>query len=242
MFVNAFLPHDTSGRLVVFPAPLVGCTQRAIGWSDDLLTRLFLGGVMEASHVATSHAAAKGQLDFYKVALPFIDGIGLSDLAKVLDELEDSSMTARDLASEVSGGLGNEEFTRIRSLERDFRDACRELEGKMSQIKSSSGGAKWNINAIVGAAAATAPGSTSIGTDANTSLLRSIGRDQRHLAPWISLFALQGLGGYLEWSSALDNRARRPTLTPYGEIRHSWIYPGFGGPWASGSPLKNDSA
>jgi hypothetical protein len=236
------LPLVASGRLVVFPAPLVGCTQRAIGWCDDLLTRLFLGGVMEASHVSTSHATAKGQLDLCNVALPFIDGIGLSDLAKVLDELEDSSMSARDLASEVSGGLGNEEFTRITSLERDFRDACRELEGKMRRIRSGDGGANWNIDAMIGTATATAPGSTSIGSDANTSLLRAIGRDQKHLAPWISLFALQGLGGYLDWSCALDNCARRPTPTQYGEIRHSWIYPGFGGPWAAGSPIENDPA
>ena len=41
------LPLIKAGRLVVLPAPLVGCTQSAIGWTDNLLVDNMLGGVVD---------------------------------------------------------------------------------------------------------------------------------------------------------------------------------------------------
>ena len=84
------LPLMKAGRLVVLPAPLVGCTQSAIGWTDNLLVDSFLGGVVNVAR-REEHGPTTGRqkiLDITRIQIPFIDNVPLVDLANVLDETE----------------------------------------------------------------------------------------------------------------------------------------------------------
>jgi hypothetical protein len=79
-----------TGRLIVLSAPLVGCTQSAVGWTDDLFANSVLGGAVSvtASGPTDNRAedAAGRVLDISSIALPFIDTVALPDLARVWDE------------------------------------------------------------------------------------------------------------------------------------------------------------
>jgi hypothetical protein len=69
-------------------APLVGCSQTAVGWTDHLLVDGLLGGVVNV--VGGGEAGRAGRqrvIDLSAASLPFIDGVPLVELAKALDEL-----------------------------------------------------------------------------------------------------------------------------------------------------------
>lgn len=100
-----YLPHEIaeflatdalellrSGRLVVLPAPLVGCTQTAVGWTDNLLSDALLGGVVKTVSLRANEPcesrplSADRVLDLSTASIPFIDNVPLSDLASVLQD------------------------------------------------------------------------------------------------------------------------------------------------------------
>jgi hypothetical protein len=82
------LPLFQRGRLLVVGAPLVGCTQTAVGWTDHLLVDGLLGGVVNVvgagESAAVRGAGSQRVLDLSVVSLPYIDGVPLSDLARVV--------------------------------------------------------------------------------------------------------------------------------------------------------------
>ncbi|MCG8651871.1 MAG: hypothetical protein MI861_18675, partial [Pirellulales bacterium] len=86
--VSEFLATDAlslvrSGRLVLFPAPLIGCTQSDVGWTDNLFVDWLLGGVVKCTveSVGTVSDAESNSgshlLDLGAVSIPFIDGVSL---------------------------------------------------------------------------------------------------------------------------------------------------------------------
>ena len=226
------LPLVRSGRLILLPAPLVGCTQTAIGWTDDMLTRHFLKGVMNVAASASGATRSDQQsIDVAQVAIPFIDGVSLPDLAHVLEDASDSLLPLRSLVfNSLSSNLAHERWAKINSVEGDFRDACRRLEEVLGALKPKSGDSNWSVKTLASSANAVAPGTSMIGSDANTDVLRAVCPIDKDLSPWIPFWRLEGLGGYLDWSCDLDNPSDSPTQTMFGPIRHSWIYPGTGGP------------
>ncbi|MCG2808557.1 MAG: hypothetical protein L6413_09885, partial [Coriobacteriia bacterium] len=89
-----------AGRLVLLPASLVGCSQSAVGWTDDLLTTGFLGGVVTAAQSTVSDADTRPQqrlVDLRKTTIPYIENVGLDELARVLAEAEDQLDPLRTL-------------------------------------------------------------------------------------------------------------------------------------------------
>lgn len=65
----------------------VGCSQTAVGWTDDLFLRL-MGGVVNV--VRRVDAAPETQiLDLTTTKIPFLDGVPLDVLPAVLDETEE---------------------------------------------------------------------------------------------------------------------------------------------------------
>lgn len=229
------LPLIRSGRLILLPAPLVGCTQTAICWTDDMLTRHFLKGVMNVA-ASESGANRSGQksIDVTQMAIPYIDGVSLPDLAHVLEDASDSLLPLRSLVLDsLSSNLAHERWARINSVEGDFRDACCKLEEALGALRPKGGDSDWQIKTLASSANVVAPGASRIGSDPNTDVLRAVCPTDKDLAPWIPFWRLEGLGGYLDWSCDLDNRSSPATQTMFGPIRHSWIYPGTGGPSAS---------
>ena len=82
------MPLIRDGRLVAVPAPLVGCTQSAIGWTDDLFVNGLLGGAVSVA--GTGDAALHGErgrrriLDLSTTVVPYIEDVAMSDLARAL--------------------------------------------------------------------------------------------------------------------------------------------------------------
>jgi hypothetical protein len=227
------LPLIQSGRLILLPAPFVGCTQTAIGWTDDLLTRHLLKGVINGAAFDSGTGENIQNSINIRTPIPFIDGVSLPDLAHVLDDVSDYLVPLQGM---VFGKLGSnvawDRLAAVRSMEREFQDACRKLHEVLSASMPRHGDSNWTIKTIESAASAKAPGTTQIGSDRNSDELRSIISADKDLAPWIPFFHLQGLKGHLNWSHLIDNPSKPDVRTPYGLIQHTWIYPGTGGPGA----------
>ena len=139
------LPLVRSGRLVVVPAPLVGCTQTAVGWTDSLLVDVFLGGVVEAvrQHPAPDRAqdCLRRIVDLSAVSVPYIDGVSLPDLAKVLDETAEWTPPLRSLLLRALGkDLRHENWASIGAISSDFQVACRDLRDGLVRVARAAGG------------------------------------------------------------------------------------------------------
>ena len=225
------LPLIQSGRLILLPAPFVGCTQTAIGWTDDLLTRHFLKGVINGARRDSAPDGDAQHSINIRAAIPFIDGVSLPDLAHVLDDVSDFLLPLRSMVFETLGSnIARERLASVYSVEREFRNACRKLHEVLSATRPKHGISNWAVKTFESSASANAPGTTQIGSDPNSDALRSVISADKDLAPWIPFFHLQGLKGYLNWSHRLDNPSKPDARTPYGSITQTWIYPGTGGP------------
>lgn len=225
------LPLIQSGRLILLPAPFVGCTQSAIGWTDDLLTRHFLKGVINGA--GQDSAASGDSLHSINIgaAIPFIDGVSLPDLARVLDDVTDFILPLRSMVfATLSSNIARKRLAQIYSVERDFRGACRKLHEVLTATMPKQGASNWTVKTFESYASAITPGAAQIGSDPNSDALRSVTSVDEELAPWIPFFHLQGLKGYLNWSHRLDNPSKPDAQTPFGSIQHTWLYPGTGGP------------
>jgi nucleoside phosphorylase len=236
------LPLVRAGRLVVLPAPLVGCTQSAVGWTDDLLLTNFLGGVVNVGKRDNpAGAIGKGRriLDLSSVSIPFIENVSLADLARVLDEAAEwvHPLKALLLKSISSDDLKWERWENIRSIENDIQDACRVLREKLASLGRRRKRDKWKVAEVGGTLSAGARASGSRGHDAVTDLLRTLSPLPREVAPWVPYWLLENMGGHLDWTCPLDNRSKPPDEPTTQELPlkararevQSWIYPGTGG-------------
>jgi nucleoside phosphorylase len=234
------LPLFSAGRLLVLPAPLVGCSQSAVGWTDNLLLEGLLGGIVGvARNSATDADTPQRVLDLSRVKLPFIDNISMSDLASVLDDTDrwTGPLRRHVMKAYESGDLNNERWASITSLEQEIQDACRELtEGWTAVV----GGRDWRVAHLDASIAAGSRGPAHApAREPITGLLQSVASGNREVAPWIPYWRLQDRGGYLNWTCPLDNQDTPPDQGMMARMAamgmekspelHSWLYPGTPG-------------
>jgi nucleoside phosphorylase len=246
--VTTFLAREalslfSAGRLLVVPAPLVGCSQSAVGWTDNLLVDGLLGGVVNVGRRLPSDSGLaiptpQRILDLTQIRLPFIDNIEMADLASVLDETERwiRPLRRRIMGVLASGDLNNERWAGMATLEQEIQDGCQELKEAMSEIARGHG---WHLDQVDGAISAGSRGPAQPARESVTGFLQSIVSDRRDLAPWIPYWRLQDRGGYLNWTCPLDNRSTPPDsgtlmrMAQFGAAgspdMHSWLYPGTPG-------------
>jgi len=216
-----------AGRLIVVPAPSVGCTQSGVGWTDELLLDGLLGGVVSVvSRKTTESGRTRRVLDLATHSLPYVADIDLKDLADVLDEIDEWVSPLRSLLfrSLTSDELRTEHWQGITALEGDIRAACAELQSRLRTLAQQRG---WRVAQTSATVAAGAMSTEQPGSDAMTALLRAVVGDRRELAPWIPYWRLQGHGGHLDWSGPLDNPSRPSPEAP--PTAHTWLYPGTAG-------------
>ncbi len=232
-----------SGRLVVFPAPLVGCTQTSVGWTDNLLADALLGGVVKTAALGPNEKPegrplpADRVFDLGTAGIPFIDNVPLGDLESVL---EDSaawlSPLRRLLRSSIgSGDLRSERWDGLGSYFSEIREACRHLEERWIALTASPAGAGWHLDAASTAFSAALREEERPGSDDITDVLRSIASAEPESSPWIPFWRLQRAGGDLNWMGALDNRSTPPDEKAQlqgiqGGLAQGWLFPGDGGP------------
>jgi nucleoside phosphorylase len=96
-----------SGRLIVLPAALAGCTQTAVGWTDHLLVDALMGNVVDTVQVPREPTSAQRVLDLSNVTLPYIADVPLDDLATGLDEVQDELSALQSL---IFASLGSDDL------------------------------------------------------------------------------------------------------------------------------------
>lgn len=230
-----------AGRLVVLPAPLVGCTQSAVGWTDDLLVNSVLGGAVTVIGSDPTHERVEGSagrvLDVSSLALPFIDAVPLPDLASVLDETDEwlAPLRSRILGAVRAEDLRYERWDGIVAVEDDIRRACAELEERLQSIAGGRREDGWVVSEVDAAVSAgeRVDEPDSVATDPITTMLRSLASVSRDVAPWVPYWRLTGMGGNLRWTCPLDNRSvpKQSADDDAGDsdrqrVVQTWLYPG----------------
>jgi hypothetical protein len=226
-----------SGRLVLVPAPLVGCTQHAIGWTDTLFVDNFLQGVVStATRREVQHAPQVQRIvDLTEITVPYVDNVDLFQLGEVLSETDEWLRPLRSLLYRSISGtdLKIENWGNIAALRNDIRDACITLQEEMKSHVVQVKRGEWHVGHVQGVFSAATRAADLPGKEPVTDLLRCVTQQSPELAPWIPYWRLQEAGGYLNWTGKLDN----PTKSPEGEEAKalpskdvlSWLYPGTPG-------------
>jgi hypothetical protein len=229
--VGAFLageaqPLLAAGRLVVLPAPLVGCTQSAVGWTDTLLLEGFLRGVVNV--VSGGSSGEQRVLDLSRVSVPYIDAVPMENLDSVLNDTDEWLRPLRALLfrSLHDEGLRYEKWQAIAALENDIYEACQELRERLGSVARKR---DWKLMEADGSVSAGENGSDEMGREPVTDLLRACTEGRRNLAPWIPYWRLQGMGGHLNWTCPLDNPSKPSDQPNVGKDVQTWIWPGTGG-------------
>ena len=237
------MPLMRAGRLVLVPAPLVGCTQRAIGWTDDLFVTGLLGGAVSVIGAADAPAQDSSRprriLDLSSTGLPYIEDVSLPDLARVLHEANDWLRPARAIILRAinSDDLRHERWGQITIMQNDINDACRELEERYRQLVRTESDDRWRVTTVATTVLATErPDAAQEQGDPITDVLQAIGSRPADPTPWIPYWMLQGKGGYLRWTAPLDNRSiETKSHRPEAPVRgprlpiSSWLHPGTPG-------------
>lgn len=238
------LPLIQSGRLVLLPASLVGCTQSAVGWTDNLFVDTLLGGVVKTAGMRSKDPVGPTKdkefrlLDIGTVVVPFIENVSLRDLNQVLNDTSEWLSPLRRLLQGTIGGshLRHERWDSLRPYFSDIRDAFRQLDERWkSLIAAHQKGAEWRIAGIVGAFSVATRQEDTPGSDSMTDLLQSIAGSCPDLGPWIPFWRLREAGGQINWTRPLDNRSAPPDemarLQGFSSpVSQGWLFPGDGGP------------
>lgn len=240
------LPLIRDGRLVLVPAPLVGCTQSATGWTDDLFVNGLLGGAVSVvgadNATPRGHRARQRILDLSATVVPYIENVPMADLARVLEEASDWLRPLRAVVLEAIGSedLRHERWDRITILEDDIRDACRELEDRYQRVVRAERNPTWHVEQINSRVGATERAhevhDLYAVSDPITDVLRGVAGASYDPGPWIPYWLLTGTGGHLDWTCPLDNRVRRPNVveeerSEEGRPLSSWLHPGSPAGW-----------
>jgi len=238
------LPLIQSGRLVLLPASLVGCTQSAVGWTDNLFVDALLGGVVKIAGAQPKNGSETSKdtgfrlLDLGTVTVPFIDNVSLCDLDRVLNDTTEWLSPLRRLLQGAIGSshLRYERWDSLRPYFTDIRDAFRQLEELWESLAASCPkDAEWRLADVTGAFSAATRQHDAPGTDPVTDLLRSIAGGSEHLGPWIPFWRLKEAGGQINWTRPLDNRSTPPDEMARFQgfsspVSQGWLFPGDGGP------------
>jgi len=231
-----------SGRLVVVPAPLVGCTQSATGWTDALFTEVLCGGITSVVSQAREMGSRMGPprlVDLSEIVVPYMAGVQLRDLAAVLDECEPWLAGLRSAMWRAIGDdLRWENWAKVRALAFEFKDASRQFSERLGELAKRHGRSRWKVQRAEGHLTAfpTFADDKLVSGDELTERLREVTSSSPALAPWVPYWRLQELGGNLKWSSATGRRSTPPDesfLRAAGAgqtaISHSWLHPGTRG-------------
>lgn len=234
------LPLIRSGRLVVLPGPLVGCTQSAIGWTDNLLVDGAFGGVVTVAGLAGNEGNPERTgrlLDLATARIPYVEGISLADLDTMLGEMSEwLTPLRRMLRTSISGSpLRQERWEQLGPCFDDIFDACRQLEERWRNLTKSSAGREWRVEAVTSAFSAGERSADTIGKDSVTDFLRATTTQSPDIEPWVPFWRLTQAGGRIDWTRPLDNPSTPPDeLAMMSGVRNpiaqSWLYPGDGGP------------
>jgi hypothetical protein len=229
------------GRLVVIPARLVGASQLATGWTDDLLTAGLFRGVVNAARTSRSPTEEKPMsgrvVDVTSGAIPYMRGVALPALADMLEELAEPVAALRKLWNSEIAYVANDEWQKINTLEDDFSDACRTLRERMARLTRSDD--RTAIGELSAGTSALSGQSTQGGAAPVTEFLHDLATD-RALTPWIPFWRLSEQGGQLDWNAATDQlgqpipqqvfeRLQVMGFRDFGPAVHSWLCPGDAG-------------
>lgn len=222
------------GRLLICPAPLIGCTQTSVGWSDDLLLDSFLSGVVStAGESATSVTGLNSgrSINLCDLRIPFMRDVSLPHLADSLDQLKEFTSPLRELIGchLQTGDLKTENWSTLSKISRDFKDASRFFGDRLR----SFGGGKYDVIGSGTGVAVTAMGreDTMPGSDPVTDLLRSLCPLSKDSAPYVVFWQLQTKGGTFDWTCPIDNpnyskpNALMPDV-PFSNRMRGWLVPG----------------
>lgn len=239
IFGEAF-PLFKSGRLVVLPASLVGCTQSAVGWTDIFLTEKLLHGIINVVGLNGQVEAKpeKGRIvDLAQITIPFIEGISMEDLSKVLEDVTEFLAPFQGLIGRMicENDLRIERWDKIRALENDVRQASRKLNEKFNSLTQKKSGEKWRIKEQLNSISVGSTGTEHPGSDPVTNLLVSLTSIHPDLDPWVPYWRLQSCGGILDWTHSFNNKSQPPDISAQMEgfnrqDHQTWLYPGDGGP------------
>lgn len=227
-----------AGRLIIVPAPLVGCTQTATGWTDAMFSESLCGGIVSVIKSGSHSGIADSKtIDLSQITIPYISGIGMGDMARVLDECEPwlAKLRSRVFGS-MDEDLRQENWVRVRAYHNDIVDALAEIGDRFDEITKNSS-ANWLVRTTDATASV---GNTELTGDQassgiQTQILSTIASASRPLGPWIPYWKLKGIGGNLRWSGETDYHS----VPPDAEFRslyavdkvpnwliHTWLHPG----------------
>jgi len=238
------LPLVKAGRLLVVPAPLVGCTQSSIGWTDDLFIEGLLAGVVNVARKhhggeRLSNPRPQRILDLTSIQLPFIDHVAMADLAKVLEETDQwiGPLRALIMRTLVNRDLNFERWEPISALQYDIEEACREFREHLKSLVSKQQALPWTVADAIGGLSTGSRGVTPKFSEPVTGLLQAVASSRSDLAPWIPFWCLQECGGHIDWTCPLDNPSTQPPEQALAQLPpkahrsdlQTWLYPGTGG-------------
>ena len=238
------LPLLKSGRLVVIPASLVGCTQSDVGWTDNLFSDTLLGGVVKTAkylpdgEILGAKTLNSRLINLNTLKIPFVDNISLNDLDRILEDATEWLSPLRRLLPATLGSsrLRHEEWDSLRSDFSSINDFFSELDNRWKSLvtpKHEKFG--WRKSEIISSFFAAEKQDAYPGTDFITDRLRSITDCNQDLGPWIPFWLLRGAGGQLNWTRPLDNQSRPPNEFARSQgfsdpTSQGWLFPGDGGP------------
>jgi len=222
-----------AGRLIVVPAPLVGCTQKAVGWSDDLLLDNFLRGVISTcgnSPISNHMKNQPREINLQTLSIPFIDNISMSNLAKIIDEVKDFAKPFQDLLIPLiaNGDLKNEKWHNISRIDSDIRVAFNYFSDKLTGVVSSPG---HHVNEHRSSLVVSERTHHMPGSDTLTNILQSVSPLNDNFTPWVFFWRLQSNGGNFKWTAPLNNPNYIPKNKLLPDVAFSnrfrgWLVPG----------------
>lgn len=221
------------GSLLVVPAPLVGCTQTAVGWTDDLFLDNLIGGAVSIAsriNAVPERTVRTREVELNSISFPFIAGVSMSDLADVLDQMEEWTNPLRKVLLPLiaDSQLKREHWGQIAMLEHDIRDASRFLEDRIKGIAAMF---EYRVETVGTGISAVGRRSIMPGHEPVTDVLRSIAPLPNDVAPWVIYWRLEGCKGQLDWTRPLDN-ANKPVQHPlfpdvlFDQKVRGWLVPG----------------
>jgi hypothetical protein len=222
------------GRLIIFPAPLVGCTQSAVGWSDELLLGNFLSGVVSTAGTRKSHDTCEPAfrtINLCDLKIPYIKDVSLYDLSMSLEQLKDYISPLRDLvcAHLQSGNLKHENWATLSKLARDFKDASRFFSDRLQSF--CNGKHSIDISGSHAAVTAIEREDSMPGKEPVTDFLRSICQIPENQSPYVVFWQLQTKGGVFDWTCPINNPNSTQSSylmpdVPFSNRMRGWLVPG----------------
>ncbi|MFZ4081802.1 MAG: DUF4365 domain-containing protein [Pirellula sp.] len=207
-----------AGRLIVVPAVQVGCTQKDVGWTDDVLLSRFLRGVV----VATGREQLPGVpvLNLAQVGLPYIGGPGLSmdDLAKVLEDLGDAIGPYRRRMLGILGSQGSRSlnWAQKKSIRLEIEDGIADVRKHFSMTLRHTSVDVMDSQASIDAVER----NDYAGRAWMSEALHGMAELPETLRPWLPLWRFKELGGSFNWAAPLTGRE-----VNISGLRFSWLSP-----------------